>query len=443
MILMAMLAASLLIIALIFSNMVSASILDDQNRELKDANDIIQTEYFMNITSFSIPYYISYSIYDLETETCLLTNNPFLPLLKDTSKNSERYIEKDFFSDGDLDILYFSKKVENEKGKYLFITAQNMDNNPADKILKNIPRAIGITIPAIFIVAFFMTFFVAKQTIKPVIKITNTAKTISSSNLENTLPLGRFNDEIDDLAKTFNRLFRQLKIDFEREKQFSSDVSHELKTPLSVIIGQANLLLRWGKNDPEQLEKSLLAIKDEAKSMEAIINNLLELTRVESKRIKPKVNKIVTKELFERLQNEFNQIAPNAKISFEDEEDLIIYNDNEMLHQVLTVSMSNSIKFAGNNCTIKLKAISDEDKIIITTQDNGPGFGDKNLEHVFDRFFCGDEAHTRGKGGCGLGLSIAKVLINAMEGTIEAKDDNGAMIKITLPAEIRYETIEE
>ena len=64
---MAMLAASLLIIALIFSNMVSASILDDQNRELKDANDIIQTEYFMNITSFSIPYYISYSIYDLET----------------------------------------------------------------------------------------------------------------------------------------------------------------------------------------------------------------------------------------------------------------------------------------------------------------------------------------------------------------------------------------
>lgn len=439
MILMALLAASLLVIALIFSNMVSASILEDQNRELKSANEIIQAEYFMNVTAFSIPYYISYSIYDLESESCILTNNPFLPILEDTAKNSERYIEEDFFSDGDLDILYFAKTLENESGKYLFITAQNMDNNPADKILKNIPRAIGITIPTIFLVAFFMTFFVAKQTIKPVIKITNTAKTISSSNLENTLPLGRFNDEIDDLAKTFNRLFRQLKIDFEREKQFSSDVSHELKTPLSVIIGQANLLLRWGKDDPEQLEKSLLAIKDEAKSMEAIINNLLEITRVESQRIKPKVNKIVIRELFERLQNEFTQIAPNSKISFEDEEDLVLYNDNEMLHQVLTVSMSNSIKFAGSECSIKLKAVSDEDRIIITTHDDGPGFGDKNLEHVFDRFFCGDEAHTRGKGGCGLGLSIAKVLINAMEGSIAAEDDQGAVIKITLPAGIRYE----
>ena len=121
---------------------------------------------------------------------------------------------------------------------------------------------------------------------KPVKEITRAAEKISSTNLETLLPVSNHNDELDYLAQTFNRLFESLKKDFERERNFTSDVSHELKTPVAGILGQANLLKRWGKNDPVQLEQSLDLIITEASAMNSIITNLLQISKLENGREK-------------------------------------------------------------------------------------------------------------------------------------------------------------
>ena len=135
------------------------------------------------------------------------------------------------------------------------------------------------------IVSFFISLLLTRYSLSPVSKITKAAKEIGSTNLDILLPRNHSGDELDQLAKTFNQLFKRLKKDFDRERQFTSDVSHELKTPVAVILGQANMLRRWGKDEPEQLEKSLSAIINESRSMEAVITNLLQMGRLESGRI--------------------------------------------------------------------------------------------------------------------------------------------------------------
>jgi len=242
-------------------------------------------------------------------------------------------------------------------------------------------------------------------------------------------------DELDKLAVTFNDLFVRLKKDFDRERGFTSDVSHELKTPLAVILGQANLLRRWGKDDKAQLEKSLGIIVEEAESMNAVITNLLHITRLENKKLLPQKEKFFLADFFARLKEEVQSLSPDAKVSATVSKDLNLFTDREMLHQIFLALISNSIKFCKEkNLELTFSALQKETKTELCIVDNGPGFKAQDLEHVFDRFYRGDESHTRSAGGAGLGLSIAKALTQSLGGTITAfnAEAGGAGVRLVL-----------
>ena len=381
-----------------------------------------------------IPYYISFVVSNSEGKV-IFTNDPFLPPFSDTKGDTKRLIKKNYYIDGDLNILYYSKKIEHD-GKILNIaTSMDMTREVSFQLYRSLPKSVLLAIIPIIAFSFFISFLIASRTMKPVVQVTKAASKISSSNLgTERLEKPKHADEINDLVVTFNNLFDRLKVDFDREKQFTSDVSHELKTPIAVILGQTNLLLRWGKDDAAQLEKSLNSIKKETKSMEAIITNLLQISRLERGKIKPNVENVSMKEMFLRLKEEFSAVAPAVRIDFSCEEsDFSFDSDSELLHQVLTVVLSNSVKYAGDSCRIELKA-KKSDKTTIEIEDDGSGFAESILPHVFERFFRGDEAHTRSVGGSGLGLSIAKVIVESLGGSVRAynTDSHGAGIRITL-----------
>ena len=368
-----------------------------------------------------IPYYLTYIIYDSETEDILATNDPFLPILADTNGKMEHYFEENYFFDGDLNIMYYAKTHTDEYGDFVIAVVMNLDNNSMSAIFSKLPLALLFMAIPILVLSFLLSLFLTKNTIKPVVKITKAAQSITIENLSDLLPLSGSDDEIDELSATFNQLFLRLKQDFERERQFSSDVSHELNTPLTVISGQAGLLLRWGKDNPEQLEKSLNAIKTEAKTMQAIIANLLQISRIESGRIKPQITEVKISDLFSWLVEEFSAIAPNVKITAQDD-GISLRTDSEMLHQILTVLVSNSVKYAGETCSISLRAETRDKKVIIEQSDDGPGFSEESLPHIFERFYRADESHTRKIAGSGLGLSIALTLCNALGAKIKARN---------------------
>ena len=373
------------------------------------------------LLSSELPYYHTYIAYDSDTEEVLVTNDPFLPLLKETGGKALHYFEKDFFFDGDLDVLYYAKAHNLGNRNIVIAVSENIENYSFTKLFPQRPSALLMMALPVLLLSFLFSLLLTKNTIKPVTKITRAAQTMTTENLDGQLPLTGRGDEIDELSKTFNDLFRRIKADFDRERQFSSDVSHELNTPLTVISGQANLLLRWGKDNPEQLEKSLNAIKNESKSMHAIIENLLQISRIESGRIKPQVCEVDVNELLARVSEEIKTFAVGAKVEVECQAGLKIQTDVEMLHQVLTVLVSNSAKFAGGECTVKLSAGQAEDgRIMICESDDGPGISEEAQPHVFERFYRADEAHTRAAGGSGLGLAIAKTLCEALGAEITA-----------------------
>lgn len=436
---MLLLTASVLLISVLFVFVVNSFVKRNQVEELNKAvSEAILSVNTNSQSDFrSIPYFISFVIYEKNTKNVLASNDPFLPLLSDTDGKAKRFFSKDFFYDGDLDILYIAKDFYYKKVLYTAVLSMNMDSDTSSAIYENLPKAVCLIVVPILFISFLISFLLTRNTIKPVVEITKAAEKISlsdSGGMEELLPVSGNDDEIDQLSKTFNELFQKLKRDFDRERQFSSDVSHELNTPLTVISGQTNLLLRWGKNDPVQLEKSLEAIKNESKSMHAIISNLLQMSRIESGRIKPNFSTVKLTELFKRLQMEVKSYSPDSDLSF-DCDDISLETDEEMLHQILTVLISNSVKFAGNRCLIDLRAKKlPNGKIMIEEEDNGPGLAEKDIPHIFERFYRGDESHTRKVGGSGLGLSIAKTLITALGGTISAANSSsyGALFTLIL-----------
>ena len=385
------------------------------------------------LLSSELPYYHTYIAYDSDTEEVLVTNDPFLPLLKETGGKALHYFEKDFFFDGDLDVLYFAKAHKLGNRNIVIAVSENIENDSFTKLFPQLPSALLLMALPVLLLSFLFSLLLTKNTIKPVTKITRAAQTMTTENLDGQLPLTGRGDEIDELSSTFNDLFLRIKADFDRERQFSSDVSHELNTPLTVISGQAGLLLRWGKDNPEQLEKSLNAIKDEAKSMHAIIENLLQISRIESGRIKPQICQVDVAELFARVEGEFSAVAPAVKFEIECPPSVTIETDPEMLHQILTVLVSNSVKFAGLECQIRLTIVRKEDgHFVISESDDGPGISDEALPHVFERFYRADEAHTRSVGGSGLGLAIAKTLCDALGAEISAGnlETGGAVFRL-------------
>lgn len=393
-----------------------------------------------------LPYYMTYIVYNPETEEIFATNDPFLPLLKETSGKAVHHFEKDFFFDGDLDILYYAEShilQHNTIGlnqKVVVAVAMNMENDSFAIIFTKLPLAFLWMALPVLLLSFLVSLFITKNTIKPVVKITKAAQQMTTEKLDGQLPITGQGDEIDELSRTFNELFLRIKADFDRERQFSSDVAHELNTPLTVISGQVNLLLRWGKENPEQLEKSLNAIKGETKSMHTIIENLLQISRVESGRVKPQLCEVDIREIFERVVDEFASVFPEVKFEIKTGDEGLantLQTDPEMLHQIITVLVSNSVKFAGEKCSVVLETVCGKDSgLVVYESDDGPGISEDALPHVFERFFRGDEAHTRSAGGSGLGLSIAKTLCDALAVEISAGnvEPHGAKFQLYFPA---------
>lgn len=434
------------IISLLISEFLWLSIRKQKSVELENAAKVIEiaidqqdTEQLKNGFT-TLPYYIDYLVYSSRYATSsddydlISSNNPYLPHLPETEGKAKLYSEENYFIDGNLYILYYSRKIRFGENQISIQTSVNMDSDSSTKFFHFLPIIIGIAILPIFVLCFMIVLYYTKRTILPVVKMTEKAKKIGSSNLDETLPVTNNGDEFDSLAKTFNDLFKRLKTDFDRERQFTSDVSHELRTPVAVISGQSNLLRRWGKDDPAQLEKSLGIIINETKSMENIISILLQMSRLECGKIQPNYTKVNLKSFFERLREETQILSSVSKVHFNEKINVNFNTDEELLHQVFMVVISNSLKFCPSPLEVTLTYKKISGKHIFEIADNGPGFSENIVDHVFERFYRGDDAHSRAAGGSGLGLSIAKTIINSMNGIIEAdnvKNGHGAVIRIT------------
>lgn len=285
------------------------------------------------------------------------------------------------------------------------------------------------------IISIFIGQVLSKKMLKPIDNITKAAQSISIYHLNKRIENNGPDDELSRLTKTFNEMIDRLQNSFDKQNQFVSDASHELRTPISVIQGYINLLDRWGKDDKDILEESIEIVKNETSNMTKLTEKLLFLARGGSNALKPVKEEFALNELIDEVVKESRIIAPEHDIINIQNDPLSINNDAEMLKQMLRAIIDNSIKFTPIGGKIEITSIAAKNSAKIIIKDSGIGIPKEDIPYIFNRFYRVDKSRVKEKGGSGLGLSIVKSIVDSYGGSIsvESEPDKGTLITIVLP----------
>jgi two-component system, OmpR family, sensor histidine kinase ArlS len=248
---------------------------------------------------------------------------------------------------------------------------------------------------------------------KPVTSMIRTMTDIRQSGAFKRLKLeGNSKDELFQMGQTFNHMIDLLEINFDKQKQFVSNASHELKTPLTIIESYASLLKRRGLKEPKLFSESIEAIHSEAIRMKEMTEQLLMLAR-HHEQWNIELNQLNIKQLITQTIKGFKN-AYNRDIRFVVENDtpLFIETDEKKLKQLLFIFLDNARKYSDETISVELG--NDHDEVYIKIIDHGIGIPEIDVPKVFDRFYRVDKARSRKQGGSGLGLSLAKEIADAI-----------------------------
>lgn len=283
----------------------------------------------------------------------------------------------------------------------------------------------------------FLGYFTTKKMLSPINKVTETAREISSSDLGRRLEVRGPDDELKKLALTFNSMLNRLEKSFKRQKQFVSDASHELRTPISVIKGYVDLLDRWGKEKEDVRDEAIEAIKKETANMKHLMENLLLLARGDDSELKKDEELFKINDFVVEIVKEFELMKKNTNIEVNAQKDIYFYGDQSLFKQLLRIFLDNAVKFSSQLGKIEIEIDKiDSQNFYFSVEDDGPGIAQADLPNVFDRFYQADKSRTRKENkGSGLGLAIAKQIIDSYNGNIDVESIEGKGTKfiVVLP----------
>ena len=224
-------------------------------------------------------------------------------------------------------------------------------------------------------------------------------------------------NELQGLEEAINNLLDRMRESYRQQARFVSDASHELRTPISVIQGYANMLDRWGKDDEEVLEESIAAIKSESENMKNLVEQLLFLARGINGKTQLKIVEFSLNDMMKEVLEESKMIDRYHTYTYIDSENINVYGDISLLKQTARILIENAAKYTDKREEIILKCgKNDNNEPYFSVQDNGIGMDENDVVHIFERFFRADTARVRKNGGTGLGLSIAKWIIDSHNG---------------------------
>ncbi|MFB1080927.1 ATP-binding protein [Jeotgalibacillus sp. JSM ZJ347] len=280
----------------------------------------------------------------------------------------------------------------------------------------------------------FAAYFLSGTFIKPVIQLGQTMKKTQQEGFQHQLPEPEYQDEVGGLIDIFNEMMAELERNFTKQKQFTEDASHEMRTPLQIIEGHLNLIQRWGKKDPEVLEESLDISMQEINRMKKLVSDLLMLSRADREMRPGDFQPADCSKIIVETVRKIQSIHHNRSLEV-NADDGLVQMDAEHLEQVLIIFIENAIKYSLEDQRVIITGHSRDSIYEIRIEDFGEGIPEENLPYIFDRFYRVEKSRSRDLGGNGLGLSIAKRLLDLYESKIEIESEPGhttIIIQITV-----------
>ncbi|MFD1507081.1 HAMP domain-containing protein [Georgenia yuyongxinii] len=302
---------------------------------------------------------------------------------------------------------------------------------PLHEARRRLLEVLVLAAPLLVAVLAVAGWLVVRAALRPVDVLTREAAAISTFEAARGLPPVPGDDEIARLARTLDAMLRRLRVAFERERAFVDDASHELRTPIAVVLGELELALS-AVDDPEEVERSLRAALGEAQRLSRLAEDLLLLARAQAGSL---VIRREPADLLDLAVTEAGRLAPvlGARIQVSGEPATVV-GDPDRLRQVLTNLARNSA--AAGATTVRVRVARDQARAILEVADDGPGFPPGARDQAFERFVRGTGPRTPGGSGAGLGLSIVRAIVTAHGGTVEARNGDplgGAVVTARLP----------
>jgi len=267
---------------------------------------------------------------------------------------------------------------------------------------------------------------ISRRALSPISDIVTAARGLSASNLSERISADGAKDELLELTEVLNSMLDRIESAYNNQKQFVSDASHELRTPIAVIQGYADMMGRWGKSDPAVLDEAIAAISSESRAMKELVEQLLFIARHENSAHRYEMEYFDLKELADETLRETRLIAGNHKIEAGVMESAIVRGDKNALKQALRIFLDNAFKYTADDGEITLSCAKENGWVRLSVQDNGIGISEEDLKRVFDRFYRAADVRGSEVDGHGLGLAIARMIVLAHGGRIEVQSRPGA-----------------
>jgi heavy metal sensor kinase len=317
------------------------------------------------------------------------------------------------------------------------IAAEPLDGIEAD--LAAIRRALFLALPLILAVAGAGGYWFAKRNLAPLDAMAAQAGRITGSNLDARLEIGNAAAELTALASSFNELLARIDRSFEGMRRFVADASHELRTPVAVIRGEADVALSHDRTSAEYRE-SLAIVLDESRRLSVLVDDLLNLARADAGRVKLRTQPFYWNDLLSECCRSMQSLAAARRIDLayraaSDAPDLCFDGDEELLRRMTLNLLDNAIRYTPPGGRVSAELEARADGVLLRISDTGIGISPEAAPHVFERFFRADKARTRENGGFGLGLAIVKWIAESHRGVVELASQPGAgsVFTVTLP----------
>jgi two-component system, OmpR family, sensor kinase len=317
---------------------------------------------------------------------------------------------------------------------YFLALAQPLHNTVED--LEALGRIFYLAISGALLVAGVGGLLLARKSLAPVAAMTAQAESIGARNLHERLEVINSRDELGRLATVLNNLLSRLDGSFERLRQFTADASHELRTPLSIIRGEAEVALSQ-KRDEAEYRESLAIVQDEARRLSRMVDDMLALARADDGRQELKIEEFYLNDLVEDCvkSSQVFALAKAISLTLDPATDITFRGDESLIRRMIVNLLDNAIKYTPSGGHVSVKLTSRDSNVEIAVADTGIGIPADVTARIFERFYRADRARSRSDGGSGLGLSIAKWVAEAHDGTIhlDSKPGAGSTFTVSLP----------
>jgi heavy metal sensor kinase len=293
-----------------------------------------------------------------------------------------------------------------------------------------------ILTPSVFLVSLLGGGSLVSRALRPVVELTRAAMEMEHQHLDRRVVPPRPDDEIGRLAGAFNEMLSRLDRSFRQIQQFSADASHELKTPLTTIRGEAEVAL-MANLTPAEYQRTLRSIVEEVERMSAVVENLLTLARADAHQVALRREPVPLPEIVMTVFEGLEGAARRKGVSLDLEEvaELCCVGDPLWLQQVVTNLVANAVKYTPPGGRVWISLFEHDQSTCLSVRDTGVGIPAEHLPHIFDRFYRVDAGRSRDSGGTGLGLSIVRWVVEAHGGTvtIESQVGRGSTFTVRLP----------